>query len=60
MYISYLHCLCLTQFKDVYTIYTGPLSVQTLFVTAPSCNVWADPTEIAVSFHRCDRSGIFA
>jgi hypothetical protein len=28
MYIRYLHYLCLTQFKDVYTIYTRPPSVQ--------------------------------
>jgi hypothetical protein len=28
IYIRYLHYLCLTQFRDVYTIYTRPLSVQ--------------------------------
>jgi hypothetical protein len=28
IYIRYLHYLCLTQLRDVYTMYTWPLSVQ--------------------------------
>jgi hypothetical protein len=48
-------------------IFSLELSLVQLSVLLPcfygvhhSYNVWADPTEIAVSFDSCDRSGIVA
>jgi hypothetical protein len=55
------HCIELIVFLQLSLVQLLKLTLyQFSCVAAPSCNVRADPTEIADSFHSCDHSGIVA